>query len=490
MPHKNKIALRWLIVAILVTQLACQTVMEFLPSSGTPPPDEGREATAEVPEAPAAQATAPALTVTPPGPTRTPAPPGLACAGHYGNGVTCIHEAEWLTFTAEEGMLSSDHIGAITTCPDERIVIAHPQGIDIFNGQSWQAIANNWGHSSVEDVACSANGEIWVAHFGGVTRWAAGEWTTYDFHEFLTTNPDASELVEDVKIDAQGAVWIVTASSLARYSEGEWTLYEEGQGFDRRYYFEGIAFDLAGQPWVAHSNGLLTVDGIFWENHAFPRTLSPTGIAVDHQGRVWVGTLSDGLHVFDGQTWQAYLQQHSDLSSNHVQALTVDGQNRVWVGTDWGINIFDGERWQSYWMSNAGLISNQIDALDIVRGGPRLPQPVVKAPGVISGALTSATGEMLPQMPIELCVGYIYRKHAEEPLCAGKPFVRTAETDAAGAFTFEDIPPGRYMLTANPGDRWYLLLDERGYNTRWITVQSEATTGLGAVALPPPVAEK
>ena len=60
MPHKNKIALRWLIVAILVTQLACQTVMEFLPSSGTPTPDEGREATAEVPEAPAAQATAPA----------------------------------------------------------------------------------------------------------------------------------------------------------------------------------------------------------------------------------------------------------------------------------------------------------------------------------------------------------------------------------------------------------------------------------------------
>lgn len=480
MPHKNKIATRWLIVAILVTQLACQTVMEFLPNSEIPAADEGRAVTAAVTDA----------TATAPVPTPTPAPPGLACMGSYGHGVACIHEAEWLTFSTQNNALGSDHIGAITACPDERIVIAHPQGIDIFDGQSWQAIANNWGYSSVEDVACSANGEIWVGHFGGVTRWAAGEWTTYDFHEFLTTDPDASELVEDVEIDAQGAVWIVTASSLARYSEEEWTIFEEGQGFDQRYFFEGIAFDHAEQPWVAHSNGLLTVDGVLWENHAFPRTLSPTGIAVDHQGRVWIGTLSDGLHVFDGQIWQAYLQQHSDLSSNHIETLAVDGRSRVWVGTDWGINIFDGEMWQSYWMSNAGLPFDKIDALAIVHGGPRLPQPAAKASGAISGALTSATGESLPQMPIELCVGYIYRKHDEEPLCAGMPFVRTAETDAAGAFTFEDVPPGRYMLTANPGDRWYLLLDERGYNTRWITVQSEETTALGAIPMPPPVAEK
>ncbi len=492
MPHKNKIAIRWLIVMILLTQLACQTVMEFLPNSETPAPDEGSEATAEVADAPIAEATATVLapTATPPGPTPTPAPPGLACAGSYGYGVACIHDAEWMTFTAEEGMLGSDQIRAITTCPDERIVIAHPQGIDIYDGQSWRAIVNNWGHGSVEGVVCNAAGEIWVAHFGGATRWAAGEWTTYDVRKHLTIHPNAPELVKDIAIDAQGAIWVVTANSLARYSEGEWTIFEEGQGFDQRYFFEGIAFDHAEQPWVIHSNGLLTVDGVFWENHPFPRSMSPTSIAVDHHGRVWVGTLSDGLYVFDGQMWQSYHQKSSDLSSNRIAALAVDGRNRIWVGTDWGLNIFDGEMWETYWMSNAGLPFDKIDTLAIVHGGPRLPQPVSKAPGAISGTLTSATGEILPQTPVELCAGYIYRKHYEEPLCAGQHFVRSITTDAASAFTFEDVPPGRYMLTANSEDRWYLLLDDRGYNPRVIEVTAEETTTLGAIPMPPPMEEK
>ncbi len=486
MSHRNSIAIRGLIVVILLTQLACQTVMEFLPISVTPAPDEGSAAPVEVAES---TATVVAPTVTPPGPTPTPAPPGLACAGSYGHGVTCIHDAEWMTFTAEGGGLNNNQIQALTTCPDGRLVIANPQGIDIYDGESWRAISNHWGYGSVEGVACSAAGEIWVGHFGGVTRWAAGEWTIYDFHEFLTTDPDAGELVEDVVIDAQGAVWVVTSNSLARFSEGEWTLYEEGRGFKELYFLEKIAFDGEGRPWVAHSQGLLNFDGVFWEDNAFPSYVTPTSIAIDHRGQIWVGTLTDGLYVFDGQTWRSYQQQSSDLSSNRIAALAVDGQNRVWVGTDWGLNVFDGKTWETYWMSNAGVLSNQIDALGIVHGGPRLPKPAAQAPGMISGTLTLAAGEILPQTPIELCVGYIYRDYAEEPLCEEQPFVRSTETNAEGAFTFEDVPPGRYMLTAHPGDQWYLLLEEDNYNTRWITVQSEATSDLGTVALPPPEEE-
>ena len=46
----SKIVIRGLIVVILLTQLACQTVMEFLPISETPTPDAGSAATTETTE--------------------------------------------------------------------------------------------------------------------------------------------------------------------------------------------------------------------------------------------------------------------------------------------------------------------------------------------------------------------------------------------------------------------------------------------------------
>ena len=45
---------------------------------------------------------------------------------------------------------------------------------------------------------------------------------------------------------------------------------------------------------------------------------------------------SDGLsstYYFDGTTWQTYLPKNSGFSGAEAVALTLDQQGRVWVGT-------------------------------------------------------------------------------------------------------------------------------------------------------------
>jgi sugar lactone lactonase YvrE len=66
-------------------------------------------------------------------------------------------------------------------------------------------------------------------------------------------------------------------------------------------------------------------------------------VAVDPAGRVWFGTYSKGVSVFDGQAWTTYNTANSGLVSNQVNALATDGQGRLWIGTPSGLSVFDGQ---------------------------------------------------------------------------------------------------------------------------------------------------
>jgi ligand-binding sensor domain-containing protein len=114
-----------------------------------------------------------------------------------------------------------------------------------------------------------------------------------------------------------------------------------------------LAQDQQGFLWVGTQGGLLRYDGhsfrLFKPEPDDPRSLG--GIYVrallpSSDGRLWVGTFSGGLSVFDpvSETFARYQHapsQPGSLTSDRVEGLAEDGHGRIWIATGEGLDVLD-----------------------------------------------------------------------------------------------------------------------------------------------------
>lgn len=144
-----------------------------------------------------------------------------------------------------------------------------------------------------------------------------------------------------------------------------------------------IAQDGDGFIWFATQSGLGRWDGyrmrnFFFnadDNHSLPGDFVQT-LHVDRQGRLWLGTTTGGVAMYDKQTerFVRYPAGPNGLSSPAIAALASDA-NGIWVGTAAGLDYID--------LAHGGLIrhyprdagaaggarANQIRALALDAGG-------------------------------------------------------------------------------------------------------------------------
>jgi len=425
-------------------------------------------------------------------PTTPAAAQGFACAGTLGFGVTCLGEGGlfqsdgWQIFTKESSPLGGDHVKDIAVCPDKRLLMLHTFGVSAFDGRTWKDYPSGWGSGSANALACAPDGTIWVAHFEGVSAfdksglsdWNSplqSEWTTYPSTKLAESRQDAS-LVEDIAVAPDGQVWVATSNTIATFDSRKWKVYQQGMGFEEQYFFGAIALDSEGHPWAAHGHGLLNLDGASWTAYPNRDLITVESLAVDMWGRVWVGTFSKGVYVFDGEGWTEYNRENSGLSNDHIRAITVDAQNRVWIGTRWGVNIFDGETWRAYRMDNADLIDHDIYALGVVDGGPALVSPEEKPLGSLSGRVVYANGEPATGAIVEICIETLGMHFYGETPCDGQPLIRRTETTASGDFRLEELPAGRYSITYNAGLGWQKLTGAFGISSKRVLVKPSENT--------------
>ena len=111
-----------------------------------------------------------------------------------------------------------------------------------------------------------------------------------------------------------------------------------------------FAQDARGMIWIGTQLGLVVYDGY----HFRPFTHSandPTSLAGNFvsalwaakDGRIWVGSVSDGLSVFDPATERFERRKHdpkqpSSLSAGRISALIGDKQGGIWIATSNGLD--------------------------------------------------------------------------------------------------------------------------------------------------------
>ncbi len=146
-----------------------------------------------------------------------------------------------------------------------------------------------------------------------------------------------------------------------------WTTYTTRQGLASNAV-SSIAVDTDGRVWVGtFGGGVSRFDGQRWFTYSTGHGLADdwvTAVAVDNSGDVWAGTYGEGLSRFSGAQWTTYTAAESGLANDWITALAVDRSGNLWVGTDGGgVSRFDGQSWQAFTPANSGLASFWVTAL-------------------------------------------------------------------------------------------------------------------------------
>ncbi len=209
--------------------------------------------------------------------------------------------------------------------------------------------------STVHAVAQDRFGFLWVGGEAGLNRYDG-----YEFRSFVHDPDDSTSMssneVRAILADHGGRVWVGTldgglncydprhdAFTFCRHVPGNsWSLSSDD--------VRALAEDSTGSLWIVTARGLDRLDpttgrvervGCGARQPSVPPATLLTAVAVDPQGRVWVGAL-DGVRLVhpSGDTC-LNLRDSSDSSFGAVSALAPGRDGGVWVGTDrlWVVKI-------------------------------------------------------------------------------------------------------------------------------------------------------
>jgi hypothetical protein len=380
-------------------------------------------------------------------------------------GVNCLDDTGWHTYVQGESSIPTNSLQDVALCSDNMIYALQPLGISTFDGSNWQD-GPKGTFFAANAIACGGEGDLWVAHMNGLDHYIGGEWATYAKTEFGTSPFIIG--VEDVEVGADGTVWAMTSRSAARLNDGAWQVYEQGSGFNQDYSLSDLLVDNGGNAWLLHSTGLFSFNGDGWQEQNVD-LLSLQSMTIDSENRVWVGSFSDGVAVYDGSNWETYNTENSDLSSDQIRALAADAQGRVWVGTEYGLNVFNGETWTAFTVGNSDLVDNAVHALLATGNGPSLPAIEEKEPGSVIGVIENGR-EPLVGAQVELCAEAVGVMFEGATPCGEQRGSFLTSTDENGEFLFEEVPAGRYEVVIETPDGWISFI---GIDTKFEVVPGE-----------------
>lgn len=231
------------------------------------------------------------------------------------------------------------------------------------------SISSSFIHAMLED----GSGNLWIGtRDGGLSVLKKEDRASGIFTSYRPIQGDPLSLshsrVESLYLDRNDRLWVGTQAGLARFDETR-------NGFIKYRFFENIDASVLiscmlqtpdDMLWASSSHGLFridlsAVDSLDPENCAHVVTRyqhnpdDPQSVAsgwvymlfLDRQQRLWLGTRTSGITLFDRQTGKATHFVHDpsnprSVASNYAAVHWQDRKGRLWVTTDGGgVNIFN-----------------------------------------------------------------------------------------------------------------------------------------------------
>ncbi len=120
------------------------------------------------------------------------------------------------------------------------------EGDQIRNFRTQDGLASN----QIRSILTDRQGKLWIGTFGGVSRYADGEFTTYTVKDGLPNNR-----VYALHEDEEGALWFATRGGLSRFKDGVFFNYLADSGLFSGFVY-ALLDDERGNFWFSCAAGL------------------------------------------------------------------------------------------------------------------------------------------------------------------------------------------------------------------------------------------
>lgn len=272
-------------------------------------------------------------------------------------------KAEWTSYDLGNG--SSICTDLIVSKQDRVWIGISQSGCNIFimDASGKKTIPEKIASSDVQDIAIDKEGKIWISAWGDNEKGIYLYSPEGDFANFFPMEiyPEA------LAIDQEGKLWVVgqeygtVKEILVLNSDGTWKHYPaEGEISSDA---SDMAIDAKGRAWIATRERKILDSNGNWTTFS-SEIISPSALLfVEDQNQMWIGEGWSGLEILDsdGNQINRFTGSNSDFVNNQVTSLAVDKEGRVWIGSYGTLSMIDPNgNWLTYTPDNSGMAGRYV----------------------------------------------------------------------------------------------------------------------------------
>jgi signal transduction histidine kinase/ligand-binding sensor domain-containing protein/CheY-like chemotaxis protein len=227
-----------------------------------------------------------------------------------------------------------------------------------------QYVFNNWQiqqglpQNSVEALARTPDGYLWLATHEGLVRFDGVRFTVFDRDN---TPQLRSRIITRLHVDDDGRLWVGTRVGVLIYFAGQF--HEQQVAGLRDGYVRAIVSDKIGHVWIGTDQALFEIDGGNVHTYGRDQGLEDTAIRTLQAGNrtMWVGTNVGGLYRLGAERFEKVIVS-SSAGSDAVRAMFEDGDGAIWIGTEDG-RLFRGRDGQFEAYAPAQNLGSSVSAI-------------------------------------------------------------------------------------------------------------------------------
>jgi ligand-binding sensor domain-containing protein/signal transduction histidine kinase len=259
----------------------------------------------------------------------------------------------------DEG-LPHNTVQAIAQTRDGYLWVGTRGGLARFDGVAFTPFDLGGAGHSITALCADRQGALWIGtDGGGVFRLVEGSLSHYG-----QTNGMAGETINVIYERKDGSLWIGTTTGMSRFQEGRFINYTRKEGLSSDVV-RSVYEDRDGNLWIATGEGLNRLRGATMDSFRVPKGLpndSVRCISQDRGGRIWIGS-NNGM-LWYSTYWGNFFAYNTrfGLSDTFVSAIREDHEGNLWVGTYSGLNRFHEGRFFAE-LDNEGVPFDRVKAL-------------------------------------------------------------------------------------------------------------------------------